>query len=89
MKSSRYNFELGATASCTNKLMEETKGLGQRAFKGSIRNFFLFESWLSSKKAAEVAASIGVDLIGMMKTNTKCFCKAKLEGLKKDCPGGS
>ena len=41
------------------------------------------------KKAAEEAASIGVDLIGVVKTNTKVFCKATIEGLTKGCPGGS
>ena len=42
-----------------------------------------------SKKAAEAAASIGVDLIGMVKTNTKRFCKAMMEGLTNDWPGRS
>ena len=61
----------------------------QRAFKGSTNFFFLFESWLSSKKADEAAASIGVDFIVMAKTNVKGFCKAKIEVLTKDRPGGS
>ena len=34
MKLIRYHLELGATASCTKRLMEETKGFGQRALKG-------------------------------------------------------
>ena len=41
------------------------------------------------KKAAEAATSIGVDLIGMVKTKTKGFFKATIEGLTKDCTGGS
>ena len=40
MKSIWYHLELGATAACTKILMEETKGLGQRALKGSTRDFF-------------------------------------------------
>ena len=64
--------------------MEETKELGHRSLKGSMRDYFLFYSWFSSNKAAEAAASIGVDLIGMVKTNTKVFCKATIEGLTKD-----
>ena len=88
MKLIRYNSELGTTATCTNRLMEETKGLCQRALKGSTRDFFLFGSWFSSKKSLEKAASIGVDLIGMVKTNTKGFCKAMIEGLMKDWPSG-
>ena len=35
------------------------------------------------------AASIDVDLIGVVKTNTKGFFRATIEGLKKDWPGGS
>ena len=71
MKSSQYHLGLGATAACTNILMDETKGLGQRDLKGPKRDCFLLYSWFLSNKAAEVAASIGVDLIGMVKTNTK------------------
>ena len=63
--------------------------LGYRSLKGPTRYCFLFESCFLSKKASEVAASIGVDLIGMVKTNTKGFCKATIEGLTKDWPGGS
>ena len=86
MKSIRYHFELGETSACTKRLMQETKGLGKRALKGSTRYFFLLDSWSSSKKLAETSASIGVDFIGMVKTNTKGFCKAKVEGLTKDWP---
>ena len=71
MNSSRYYLELVSTAAWTKIFLEETKGLGQRALKSSTRYCFIFESWLSSKKAAEAAASIGVDFIGMMKKNTK------------------
>ena len=55
--------------------------------KGSTRDYFLFKSWFSSKKLAETSASIGVDLIGMVKISTKGFCKATIEGLVKDWPG--
>ena len=88
MKSSRYHLKLGAKATCTNRLMEEMKGLGQMALKGSTRDCFLFDSWSLSKKAENEATSIGVDLVGMVKTNTKGFCKATIEGLAKDWPGG-
>ena len=59
-------------------MMEETKGLGQRALKLSTRDCFLLNSWFLSKKEAEASTSIGVDLIGMAKINTKT----------KDQPGG-
>ena len=74
MKSSWYYLELGTTTACTKRLTEETKGLGERALKGSTRDCFLFDSWFLSKKAVEAAASIGVDFIGMVKNNTKGFC---------------
>ena len=73
MKSSRYHLELGDTAVCTKILMEEEKGLDQRDLINSTRNYFLFDIWFSLRKAAEASASIGVDLIGMVKTNTKEF----------------
>ena len=41
------------------------------------------------KKAAEAAAFMGVDFIGMMKTNTKGFCKDTIKGLTKYWPDGS
>ena len=69
--------------------MDETKGVGQRDLKGSTRDFFLSESWFSLKKAAYAAAFIGVDLIGTVKTKTKGFCKATIEGSTKYWPGGS
>ena len=84
MKSSRYHLELGATAASTKRSMEETKGLGQRDLKGSMRDCFLFDSWFFSKKSDKEAASTGVDLIGLVKTNTKQFCKARIEVLKKE-----
>ena len=85
----RYHLELGTTSTCTKRLMEDTKGMGQRVLKGSTRFLTLFVSWFLSKKAAEAADSIGVDLIGMLKTNTKGFFKVTIEGLTKDYPGGS
>ena len=39
IKSIRYHLELGAIAACTKILMEETKGLEQRALKVSTRDF--------------------------------------------------
>ena len=52
-------------------MMEATKGIGQKYRKGSTKDCFIFDSWFSSKKAAEAAMEVGVDFIGMVKTNTK------------------
>ena len=75
MKKSRYHQELGATAACTKRMMEETKGIGQNSKKGGPKDCFLFDSWFASKKAEEAAMELGAELIGMVKTNTKGFCK--------------
>ena len=75
MKLNQYHLELGATAACTKRFMEEMKVMGQRALKWSIWDCFLFYSWFSSKKLAESATYIGVDLIDMVKTNTKGFSR--------------
>ena len=89
MTSNRYHLELGATSTCTKILMEEMKGMGQIYLNGSTRDFFLFDSWFLSKKTEGAASSIGVDFIGMVKTNTKQSCKAMIEGLTKYWPGRS
>ena len=82
-------MHLSATAACDKTLMEESKGLGKRAVKVSTRDCFLFDSWFLSKKSAVSADSSGVDLIGMVKTNTKGFCKSMIEGLTDDWTDGS
>ena len=84
MKDSRYQQELGATAACMKRVMEETKGIGQKYKKGGSKDFFLFASWVASKKAAEASMELGAELIGMVKTNTKVFCKETIEKLTKD-----
>ena len=55
MKDSSYQKELGATAACMKRMMEETKGIGQKSKKGGPQDCFLFDSWFASKKAAEAA----------------------------------
>ena len=45
--------------------------MGKRALKESTGDLPPFESWYSSKKAVEAAASIGVDFIGMVKPKLK------------------
>ena len=84
MKHSKYQQDLGATVACTNSMMEATKGIGQKSIEGGTNNCFLFDSWFASKKAAEAAMEIGDDLIGMVKTNTKGFCKESIDKLTKD-----
>ena len=89
MKDSRYQQDLGTTAVCTKRMMEETKGRGQKSKKGGPKDFFLFDSWFDLKKSADAAMELGAELIGMVKTNTKGVCKEKIEKLTKNWPGGS
>ena len=44
MKESRYQQELGATTACTKRMMEETKGVGQKSKNGGTKDSFLFDS---------------------------------------------
>ena len=46
MKHRKYQQELGATAACTKRIMEATKGIGQRSIKegGRIVSFLIVGS---------------------------------------------
>ena len=55
MKHSKYQKELGATTACTKRIMEATKGIGQKSIKGGTKDCFLSDSCFASKKAAESA----------------------------------
>ena len=59
MKHSKYQKDLGATSSCTKKMMEAIKGIGQKSIKGGTKDFFLFDSWFASNKSAEAAMEVG------------------------------
>ena len=89
MKHSNYHQELGETAACTNRMTEATKGIGQKSIKGGTKDFPLFDSWFASKNAEEAAMEVGAKFIGMVKTNTKGFCKENIENLTKGWPGVS
>ena len=89
MKHSKYQQELGANSACTKRMMEATSGIGQKSIKGGTKDDFLFDGWFTSKRAEKSAVEIGADLIGMVKTNTKGFCKETIEKLTKNWPGGS
>ena len=65
------------------------KGYRTEVKKGGPKDCFLFDSWFASKKAEEAAMELGAELIGMVKTNTKGFCKDTIEKLTKNWPGGS
>ena len=75
MNHSKYHQDIGATAACTKIMTEATKGVGQKSIKGGTKDYFLFDSWFASNNAAEAAMEVGAELIGMVKINTKGFCR--------------
>ena len=77
MKSSRYNLELESTAACTKILVEETKGLGQRDFKGSTRDCFLFDSFSCQRKQKRQPPSLSLILLLWLKPTTKDFSRLR------------
>ena len=51
MKHSKYQQYLGSTSTCTKRVMEATKGIGQKYRKEATKDCFIFDSWFSLKKA--------------------------------------
>ena len=51
MNHSNYQTDLGVTAERTKRILEATKGIGQKYREGAAHDFFLFDIWFSSKKA--------------------------------------
>ena len=89
MNHSKYHQELEDTAVCTKRMVEATKGIGQKYRKGVTNNCFLFDCLFSSNKLAEAFMEVGAKLVGMVKTNTKGFCKETIEKLTKNWTRGS
>ena len=83
MKHSKYQKELGATVTCTKRIMEATKVIGQKSIKGGTKDCFLFDSWLASKKAAEAAMNVGAEFIAMSKTTPKDSARRPLRSLQR------
>ena len=81
-------MEIGALAACTKRVMEATKGLGQRGLKGSMKDCFIFGSWFESKSLSDDVIDVGSEMFGMVKTNTNGFCKYTIEKLTNYWPVG-
>ena len=71
----RYNQELEANSACTKRIMESTKGIGQKSRKGTTKDFFLFDFCFSSKKVVEAEMVFVTNLIFIANKNTKVLCK--------------
>ena len=89
MNHRNHQEDIGATASCNKRIMEATKGICQKSIKGGTKDCFHFDSWFASKKTVEDLMEVGDESIGMVKKNTKIFCKETIEKLTKDWLGGS
>lgn len=87
-KRSRYFTTLGATASCTKRLVEDTANCGQKQDVHRI-TLVLGDSWFASVKTAKEVAGLGHEWIGPVKTARKLFPKDEIEGIMKNWPGGS
>ena len=57
-----------ATAACTKRMLEYTKGLDHRDAKGDTKDCFIFDSWLYSKIIAEAVMGVVAYMFGMVKT---------------------
>ena len=68
-------FGVGSHSHLYQEIDGGDEGAGAEGLEIFNKGFFLFGSWFLSKKAADVAASICVDFIGMVKTNTKRFSR--------------
>ena len=55
----------------------------------ATKDFFLFGSWFASKSLTESTMEVFVDIIGMIKTNTRGFCNDTIYNLTKYLPVGS
>ena len=65
-------------------MTEGKKGLDQREIKGDTKDCFIFESLFSSEKLEAAAMYVSADIIGMVKNNTKGFCKYTIYKLTND-----
>ena len=83
MKKIKYNMQIGSTTTCMNSIMEAKKGVGQRDLKRYTKDCFLFDSQFSSKRSEEAVMVVGADMIGMVRTNTKLFCKDTIYNMTK------
>ena len=54
------------------------KWVGLKECKRVYGGFFVFDSWLSSKKSSEAEMVFGAYMVGIVKRNTKGFCKGTI-----------
>ena len=77
-------LELGAMASCTKNMMKTTNSLGKSDVKGATNYCFIFGRLFVSKRLGEYVMYFGTKIIGVVKTNTKGFCKYAIKNITND-----
>ena len=65
------------------------KGVSSEGRKRGYKLYFLFDSWFSPNRLAEDMVDFVADMVGMVKTNIKGFCKDIIENTKNYWSGGS
>ncbi len=83
MQSQRHCAELGATAACTLRLMEEVHKDNSQVVAG-----LRADAWFGSVKAAVALAKEGYKAVLQVKTGHGLFQKKFIEETLKDAPGG-
>ena len=66
--------------------IEATNRLFQRIVKGATKNCFIVDGCFSLERPAESAMYVGAEMVDMVETNAKGFCKDFIKNIAKDCP---
>lgn len=70
-------------------MIKSLKGLSQSNVKCDANDCFIFGIYFASKRSYEDTMDVGVDMIGMVKTNKKVSSKDATNNMKNKFPGGS
>jgi len=104
MGEAKYSHEIGGTAACTARLVEESQYCGAklRARKDAKQTNktlkFYHDAWFTSVRQMTYIKSMtkdsegnpnGHEFVGALKSNHSCFPKVELENKMKDYPSGS
>ena len=70
-------------------MTKRKKALGQSDIKGATKYCFIFGSLFASKRLDAYVMDVGTYIIGVVKTNTKGFCKNTINNMTNDWSAGS
>ena len=96
MREKKYSKELGGTAGCSLRIIEESQYSGQlerqrrESKKSGKRELYYGDSWFTSRRLLDaLKRRLGHEFFGAMKTNHSGTPKAEVEEIMKDWPSGS